>query len=324
MTSRLGRGLRRFVDSLQRGLFDEVAETPAPVRDGRAPGDAAGADPAPAGPASTEPTRVDPLLRHAQANRELSLDGQRIAFRLARVRRRSIGFVVDADGLTVRAPKWVALRDIDAAVREKQRWILARFAEQRERAARLAASRVVWRDGATIDYLGTPLTIVLAASGDAGDAETALIAPAADAAEVTTAGPCAAAAPRLRVALPPDAGEAQIRDAVQSWLQREARRVFAERAAHFAARLGVRVKRLSLSSAATRWGSANANGSVRLHWRLIQHPLATIDYVVAHELAHLREMKHGLRFWAIVESVVPDYRDLRRSLRGADHQAAIE
>src|SRR5207342_3561205 len=101
--------------------------------------------------------------------------------------------------------------------------------------------------------------------------ETSLMAPP---------GPCAAAiAPRLRVALPRDAGEAQIRDAVQSWLQREASRVFAERAAHFAALLGVRVKRLSLSSAATRWGIANANGSVRLHWRLIQHPLATIDYV---------------------------------------------
>ena len=102
---------------------------------------------------------------------------------------------------------------------------------------------------------------------------------------------------------------------MQSWLQREASRVFAERAAHFAERLGVRVKRLSLSSAATRWGSANANGSVRLHWRLIQHPLATIDYVVAHELAHLREMNHSARFWNVVRSVVPDYEEARARLR---------
>ena len=234
------------------------------------------------------------------------------------MRRRSIGFVVAADGLTVRAPKWVALRDIDAAVREKQRWILARFAEQRERAARLAASRVVWRDGATIDYLGRPLTIVVAANGEAGNGETALLAPPADgdpSIGATASASAAALAPRLLVALPRDAGEAQIRDAVQSWLQREARRVFAERAAHFAALLGVRVKRLSLSSAATRWGSANANGSVRLHWRLIQHPLATIDYVVAHELAHLREMNHSARFWNVVRSVVPDYEEARARLR---------
>jgi len=313
MTSRFGRGLRRFVDSLQRGLFDDVAESPV--------------EPVATDPALAEQAPVDPLLRHPQATRELTLEGRRIAFRLTRVRRRSIGFVVAADGLTVRAPKWVALRDIDEAVREKQRWILARFAEQRERAARLAASRVVWRDGATIDYLGRPLTIVVAVDGEVGNGETSLMAPpaAGDTALVATPGPCAAAiAPRLLVALPRDAGEAQIRDAVQSWLQREARRVFAERAAHFAALLGVRVKRLSLSSAATRWGSANANGSVRLHWRLIQHPRATIDYVVAHELAHLREMNHSLRFWAIVESVVPDYRDVRRSLRSADDRGAVE
>jgi predicted metal-dependent hydrolase len=303
MTSSFGRGLRRFVDSLQRGLFDDVAETPV---------EPAAADP---GPADRAP--ADPLLRHPKATRELSLDGQRIAFQLTRVRRRSIGFVVAADGLTVRAPKWVALRDIDAAVREKQRWILARLAEQRERAARLAASRVVWRDGATIDYLGRPLTIVIAANGETGDGETALMtSPAAgDTVLGRTESAGAASAPRLRVALPPDAGETQIRDAVQSWLQREASRVFAERAAHFAALLGVRVKRLSLSSAATRWGSANANGSVRLHWRLIQHPLATIDYVVAHELAHLREMNHSARFWNVVRSVVPDYEEARARLR---------
>ena len=305
MTSRLGRGLRRFVDSLQRSLFDDVAETPVV--------------PATANPVAVDPARADAWLHHPQATRELALGGQRIAFRLTRVRRRSIGFVVDADGLTVRAPKWVALRDIDAAVREKQRWIAARLAEQRERAARLAASRVVWRDGATIDYLGRPLTIVVAANGELGSGETALIAapPAAsDGALAPTANADAAAgAPRLLVALPRDAGEAQIRDAVQSWLQREASRVFAERAAHFAALLGVRVERLSLSSAATRWGSANANGSVRLHWRLIQHPLATIDYVVAHELAHLREMNHSARFWDVVRSVVPDYEAARARLR---------
>jgi predicted metal-dependent hydrolase len=78
------------------------------------------------------------------------------------------------------------------------------------------------------------------------------------------------------------------------------------------------VRRLSLSSATTRWGSANANGSVRLHWRLIHHPLATIDYVVAHELAHLREMNHSERFWSVVRSVVPEYEAARRELRRSE------
>ncbi len=118
----------------------------------------------------------------------------------------------------------------------------------------------------------------------------------------------------LHVGLPQSAGAEQIRDAVQSWLQRQAKRVFEERCAHFAPRLGVRVKRLGLSSAQTRWGSANANGSVRLNWRLIHFGLPVIDYVVAHELAHLRVMNHSPRFWDVVRSVMPDYEGARGML----------
>jgi len=102
---------------------------------------------------------------------------------------------------------------------------------------------------------------------------------------------------------------------VQSWLQRQARRVFEERCQLFTQRLGVRYTRLSLSSAQTRWGSASADGSIRLNWRLIHFALPTIDYVVAHELAHLREMNHSPRFWDVVRSVLPDYEQARGHLK---------
>jgi hypothetical protein len=91
--------------------------------------------------------------------------------------------------------------------------------------------------------------------------------------------------------------------------------VFEERCAHFAPRLGVQVRRLALSSAQTRWGSASADGSVRLNWRLVHFALPTIDYVVAHELAHLREMNHSARFWDVVRSVIPDMDAARGTLR---------
>jgi predicted metal-dependent hydrolase len=77
----------------------------------------------------------------------------------------------------------------------------------------------------------------------------------------------------------------------------------------------VRMTRLGLSSASTRWGSASADGSIRLHWRLIHFALPTIDYVVVHELAHLREMNHSAAFWEVVRSVVPDYERVRSSLK---------
>jgi len=310
------RGLRRVVDSLQRGLFDDDGPVPAPVvpvTSVALPPSSPGVPSSPAVPGSprSPSTRAPDQLghelpRHPRATRELVVEGRPIAFLFARSKRRSIGFVVDGDGLSVRAPKWLSLRDVDAAVREKGRWIVARLDEQRERAHQQAAARTVWRDGASVPYLGRPLTIVLDPHGDLSAGEAALL-------DGDPAG-----MPRLRVGLPSDAGEERVKDAVQSWLQREARRIFAARAAHFAERLGVRVRRLSLSSAKTRWGSANANGSVRLHWRLVHHPLATIDYVVAHELAHLREMNHSERFWNVVRSVVPEYETARRELRRSE------
>ena len=285
MTASIVRGLRRIVDALQRGLFDEddrspVAETPA----------------------------ATDLSRHPRATRELVLEGRRVAFLLKRSRRRSIGFVVGAEGLAVRAPKWVALREIDAAVREKSGWILAKLAEQCERASRIDAARIVWADGAELMFLGRPIRIALDARHGLAAGEVALDGTADSPIESGGAGQ------RLHVGLPHDASPGRLRDAVQSWLQREARAAFEARCQHFAERLGVRVTRLSLSSAATRWGSASASGAIRLHWRLIHFPMATIDYVVAHELAHLREMNHGPKFWEVVRSVVPDYEAARGKL----------
>ncbi len=72
---------------------------------------------------------------------------------------------------------------------------------------------------------------------------------------------------------------------------------------------------LRLSSAKTRWGSCSADGRILLNWRLIHFPQSSIDYVVAHELAHLKEMNHGPRFWATVASLLPDYETARAQVR---------
>ncbi len=123
------------------------------------------------------------------------------------------------------------------------------------------------------------------------------------------------APPVLRLAVAQNAAPAQIRDAAQAWLMRQARRIFIERLDHFAPRLGVAWKKLSLSNAATRWGSASADGAIRLHWRLVHFRMPVIDYVVAHELSHLRVMDHSPRFWETVETVIPDYDRLRKQLK---------
>jgi predicted metal-dependent hydrolase len=262
------------------------------------------AEPAPGAPEIALADALTPtLFRHPRASREIDLGRAVVAYEFQRVRRRSIGMVVSGEGLTVRAPRWVGWSDIEAALREKAGWIQAKLAEQHERARRLEAARIEWRDGSSLPFLGETLVVAL-------DARTtgAVLERAADA-------PPGAARLTLHVGLPQQAEPEQIRDVVQAWLKRQALRVFEERCAHYAPLLRVQVRRLALSSAQTRWGSASADGSIRLNWRLIHFALPTIDYVVAHELAHLREMNHGPRFWDVVRSVIPDVDQARGTLR---------
>lgn len=261
---------------------------------------APGAAAPPVQPAAPLPGVAD--YRHPQADRHILLGGCRVAYQLRRARRRSIGFVVGAEGLAVSAPRWVGQGDIDAALRDKASWILRKLSEQRERSQRLQAARVEWRDGTGLPFLGETVILVL-------DPRCAGAVLNADAQALP-------GVPRLtlHLGLPHTAEPAQIRDVVHSWLQRQAKRIFEDRCAHFAQRLGVQMKRLTLSSAQTRWGSASADGSIRLNWRLVHFGLPVIDYVVAHELAHLREMNHSPAFWDVVKSVVPDYAEARGRL----------
>ena len=265
-------------------------------------------DPPPAAPrVAPAPARPVPRapegFQHPRAQREIVLGSHRVAYELRRGRRRSIGFVVGTEGLSVSAPRWVSVPDVETALRERQAWILRKLHEQHDRAQRLAAARVDWRDGTGIPFLGETVILVL-------DARVT-------GAQLNTDAQALPGVPRLtlHLGLPHTAQPEQIRDTVQSWLQRQARRIFEERCALFAQRLGVRMRRLSLSSASTRWGSASVDGSIRLNWRLVHFGLPVIDYVVTHELAHLREMNHSPAFWDVVRSALPDFEQARGALR---------
>jgi predicted metal-dependent hydrolase len=280
---------------LQRSLFDE----PQPPQPEPPPVPVSAAV-----PGAPREALAGEVFKHPRAQRDVRLDGHLVAYEMRRARRSSIGFVVGPEGLTVSVPRWVGLKEVDSALQEKRGWILRKLREQRERAQRLQLARIDWRDGTGLPFLGDTVILLL----DARATGAVLDAGAADGLP---------GVPRrlLRVGLPHTATPEQIRDVVQSWLQRQARRIFEERVALFALRLDVRVRRLALSSAATRWGSANADGSIRLNWRLVHFGLQIIDYVVAHELAHLREMNHSPAFWEVVRSVLPDYEHSRLALR---------
>jgi predicted metal-dependent hydrolase len=263
------------------------------------------APPPPPAPTAAPTAPVAPAssalrFSHPQANRQALLGPAVVDYLFKRAKRRSIGFVVAADGLVVSAPRWVPLAEVDGAVRDKSDWILRKLGEAQNRQQRMAEARIVWQDGAALPFLGQSIRLELdpshrfAGSGGAAlDAERGV----------------------LQLALPGHAAPEQIRDTVQAWLMRQAKRLFTERLQHYAPQLGVQWTRLTLSSAGTRWGSASSSGAIRLNWRLVHLRLSIIDYVVVHELSHLRVMDHSPRFWDTVASIVPDYAALRGQLK---------
>ena len=91
---------------------------------------------------------------------------------------------------------------------------------------------------------------------------------------------------------------------VLEWLKREARRRITERAMEYAAELGVKPKRITIRDTTSRWGSCSTSKSLSFSWRLVLAPPSILDYVVAHEVAHLREMSHEPRFWRLVDTLV--------------------
>jgi predicted metal-dependent hydrolase len=234
--------------------------------------------------------------------REVWLGSQRLPYVLQRAQRRSIGFVVGPEGLQVRAPRWVGIAEIEAALRQRGDWILRQWQLQQQRRRQQESLRIRWGEGAELPYLGEPLRVQRGELPGWQPAQDGLPA-------------C------LALRLPPDASEAQWRDATQAWLQARARELFEARLAHFAALLQVPQPRLRLSSAKGRWGSASKrsdHGTVSLNWRLMHFSPALIDYVVAHEVAHLREMNHGPRFWAVVGELLPGFEQSRERLKRAE------
>lgn len=294
------RGLMQFT----LDLFDELrAEVPAPAAEPAAPKAIEPQGPSlPAVPLS-DTLRLQRFV-HPRATREAVLGHAQVAYEFARGKRRTIGFVVGAEGLSVRAPRWVALRDVDAALQEKADWIVRKLDEAQQRHERLESARIEWKDGARIPFLGEQVTVRLDPR-HAFDGVGAML----------DAEPDEGGVRELRLSVANNATTTQIRDAAQAWLMRQAKRIFQERLTLYAPQLGVHWTKLSLSNAATRWGSASADGAIRLNWRLVHYRMPVIDYVVVHELAHLRVMDHSPRFWETVESVVPDYGALRQQLK---------
>lgn len=220
------------------------------------------------------------------------LAGKHINYTLKRSnRRRSIGLRIDDRGLTVSVPLRSSEKWLDSVLQDKASWVVEKLDGWQVR----APVETRWADGETIPYLGELLGLRV----DKG----------------LFAAPAQKRGGELWVFVCSGSEPASIQAAVSHWYKFEADRLFAERVAYYAPILDVAPCAVKLSAAKAQWGSCTAQGVVRLNRQLIKLPQRLIDYVVVHELAHLREMNHSARFWGVVGRACPDHARLRSELR---------
>jgi hypothetical protein len=201
---------------------------------------------------------------------------------LTRTRRRTLAIIVEDDGrVVVRAPLRLRQEAIDEFVRAREAWILTKQRQAQERMSRFVPKRYV--GGEEFLYLGEPYQLEI----EDHQRQPLLL------------NGCF----RLsRAALP------RAQAVFERWYRRQALRVMSERVEAYAASHGFTFNRIKITSARKRWGSCGHNGNLSFAWRLVMAPHPVIDYVVVHELAHLKHRNHSKRFWSKVASILPDFR----------------
>lgn len=220
-----------------------------------------------------------------------------LCYQLVRSRRKTLCLRIIRGEVIACAPMRMPLSDIDAFVTRKGGWI-QRTLEQRQRfLQKYGFEGALFRDHGIIPFRGRKICLRLTSGVGtflrSEDDETILC-----------------------LGLGKGASESEIREAVLTWIVREAERVIAERYLVVLARAPRPAVHWRLSNAQSQWGSCSADGSIRFSWRLIFFDDEVIDYVIAHELAHRVHMNHSRAFWLTVESIKPDYRQARARLKG--------
>ncbi|HEX9390587.1 MAG TPA: SprT family zinc-dependent metalloprotease [Usitatibacteraceae bacterium] len=231
-----------------------------------------------------------------EAERSIALDGRRVDYKLVRRRgRRGIGLKIDGSGMTVAASLTTPINLIEDMIGKNESWVLKKLGEWSHR----RITPQLWMTGSTFYYLGEPITLMIDAGAGRSGAELAQS--------------------HLFVRVKSN-DAAEVEKAVVAWIRKQALPHLAQRAFFYAKLHGLTPPRVFLSSANNRWGSCNSRREVRFSWRLMKARPALIDYVVCHELAHLRHMNHSAAFWSEVERMCPGYEALKAELDRNDHK----
>jgi hypothetical protein len=208
---------------------------------------------------------------------------------IIRTKRKSIALIVEPDGrLVVRAPMRISDADIKHLVKQKERWIREKQKQVKDKSTQ--STPKVYMDGEEFLYLGKSYNLKI----------------------VTDLNPALVLSRKFylsRLALP------KAESVFTEWYREQARAVISERVKLYTARHGFTYRKIRITSARTRWGSCSSMGNLNFTWRLVMAPPEVIDYVVVHELAHLRVNNHSKEFWKQVERIMPDYKQRLKWLK---------
>ena len=217
--------------------------------------------------------------------------GDQLHYQLERRQRRTVGLKITENGLVIHAPKRISQSHLESIIVLKADWIRKKL----ETLIENKMPEMQWRHGETLLFMGN--TVTLAVEHDirskAVEYEPGV----------------------LQLAMPNHHDQNLIARKVIQWYKKQALVDFTRRLEIFSSKLGVSFTSFNLSNAGSRWGSCNSRKEIRLNWRLLQAPPHIINYVVCHELAHLKEMNHSARFWATVASIYPDYKLAEKELK---------
>mgnify|MGYP006206374901 FL=1 len=228
--------------------------------------------------------------------RSIELPWGLCSYILKRSKRKSVGFLIGDHGLQISAPLRLSITELQSIIASKSTWIEKRLRQWETRSKQTISLSSLLDESKPIPIRGEPYQI-----------------------ETLPARSKPMLNPWTKsIALPACENSVQRDKAIEKLLKSHAKEVFTHMATKLVERQteAQRLPNFSihLSSPSSRWGSCNSRREVRLNWRLVHYPPQLIEYVIAHELAHLVEMNHSARFWAVLESLMPDYKEPHKIL----------
>lgn len=227
-----------------------------------------------------------------------------IDYTIIRRRRKTIGISITQNhGVRVLAPTWVSIRELQDVMRKKAPWILEKLVLIEEIKKHKHTNRFV--NGGTFSYLGRDYKLevikqygIKSTNLDFNDVKFIVGVPA----ELTA-----------------EQQEESIREVLLEWYMEHAAETVTARIEIYAGRMGLKPFKVLIKNQKTRWGSCTKDNKIHINWKIIMAPMEIVDYLIVHELAHIKIKNHSVLFWNMVESVLPDYKKCRKWLRENGH-----